>query len=142
MPKLSMSLPPLLKCLIKSLFAKFALEGVTYHHRYDFNQQGQLQANWKVVFETTKSYHKTHGTLPHKSEFDEEWFQKRWIAANDPENPYNHFPTSITMCGPVWRILCLPLAHAVSRNQPRSRLRILKLIPSKMEAFLGFLSSD
>ena len=50
---------------------------------------GQFQSYWKEVFRITKENWHDFGTLPKKSTFDENWFEKRSAAAADKTNPFD-----------------------------------------------------
>ena len=46
-------------------------------------------AYWNYIFKITKAERHNYGTLPMKSQFDVNFQEKWWKAANDPKNPFN-----------------------------------------------------
>ena len=83
--------PGTVKLKFKCLFAKFRSQGIVYSFLKDFNGKGQLHAYWKYIFKITKEFRHNYGTQPNKSCFDPNFFKKRIVAAEDPNNPYNPF---------------------------------------------------
>ena len=75
--------------LLLRLTIIFRYSGTLFFHLYF---PGEFHGYWNEVFRVTKLYREDYGTLPNKSTFDKDWYEKRNKAALDEDNKFDPHP--------------------------------------------------